>query len=149
MVSPEIVVLSVFMTPWTNPTSIQRATSDACASTTRRYRSRYRLGRRRPRVVTGDGVVGECTQQVPVAGRGRVLECAHAQMARGYPGEHRARQRPFPAHLLARGDHRERPRGGDAEAVHGLADEYSRSIGPTAALPSPPRANGVRPDPLR
>ncbi len=26
---------------------------------------------------------------------------------------------------------------------------YSRSIGPTAASPSPPRANGVRPDPLR
>ncbi len=26
---------------------------------------------------------------------------------------------------------------------------YSRSIGPTAALPSPPRANGVRPDPFR
>ena len=27
-------MLSVFMTPWTNPTSIQRATSAACASTT-------------------------------------------------------------------------------------------------------------------
>ena len=26
---------------------------------------------------------------------------------------------------------------------------YSRSIGPTAALPSPPRANGVRPEPFR
>ena len=26
---------------------------------------------------------------------------------------------------------------------------YSRSIGPTAARPSPPRANGVRPDPFR
>ena len=26
---------------------------------------------------------------------------------------------------------------------------YSRSIGPTAASPSPPRANGVRPEPLR
>jgi hypothetical protein len=44
-------------------------------------------------------------------------------MARGYPGEHRARQRPFPAHPLARGDHRERPRGRDAQAVHGLADD--------------------------
>ncbi len=29
MVSPEIVMLSVFMTPWTNPTSIHCATSDA------------------------------------------------------------------------------------------------------------------------
>ena len=73
--------------------------------------------------MTGDGVVGGCTQQVPVAGRGGVLERAHAQMARCYPGEYRARQRPFPEHLLARGDHRERPRGGDAEAVHGLADD--------------------------
>ena len=28
-------MLSVFMTPWMNPTSIHCATSDACASTTR------------------------------------------------------------------------------------------------------------------
>ena len=35
MVSPEIVVLSVFMTPWTNPASIHRATSRACAWTSR------------------------------------------------------------------------------------------------------------------
>ena len=34
MVSPEIVMLSVFMTPWTNPTSIHWATSDAWAATT-------------------------------------------------------------------------------------------------------------------
>jgi hypothetical protein len=75
------------------------------------------------RVVTGDGVVGECTQQVTVTRRGSVLERAHAQMARGYPGEHRARQRPFPEHPLARGDHRERPRGRDAQPVHGFADD--------------------------
>ena len=73
--------------------------------------------------MTGDGVVGEGTQQVTVTGRGSVLERAHAQMARCYPGEHRARQRSFPDHPLARGDHRERPRGGDTEAVHGLADD--------------------------
>ena len=41
MVSPEIVVLSVFITPCTKPTSIHRATSPAWASTTRRYSSRY------------------------------------------------------------------------------------------------------------
>ncbi len=34
MVSPEIVVLSVFITPCTKPISIQRATSAACASST-------------------------------------------------------------------------------------------------------------------
>ena len=34
MVSPEMVVLSVFITPCTNPTSIHRATSDACTATT-------------------------------------------------------------------------------------------------------------------
>ena len=34
MVSPEIVMLSVFMTPWMNPKSIHWATSDACAATT-------------------------------------------------------------------------------------------------------------------
>ena len=41
MVSPEIVMLSVFITPCTNPTSIQRATSSAWAAMTRRYSSRY------------------------------------------------------------------------------------------------------------
>jgi len=34
MVSPEIDVLSVFMTPWMNPTSSQRATRLACRATT-------------------------------------------------------------------------------------------------------------------
>ena len=44
-------------------------------------------------------------------------------MARGDPGEHRARQRPLPEHPLAGSDHRERPRAGNAKAVHGLADD--------------------------
>ena len=33
--------------------------------------------------------------------------------------------------------------------MHRLADTYSRSIGPSGARPSPPRENGVRPEPLR
>ena len=34
-------MLSVFMTPWMNPTSIQRAISAAWASTTRSKNARY------------------------------------------------------------------------------------------------------------
>ncbi|CNH19244.1 Uncharacterised protein [Mycobacterium tuberculosis] len=34
MVSPEIVMLSVFITPWTNPNSIHRAIRDAWAAVT-------------------------------------------------------------------------------------------------------------------
>jgi hypothetical protein len=41
MVSPEIVMLSVFMTPWMKPTCIQRAISAAWASTTAAKNARY------------------------------------------------------------------------------------------------------------
>ena len=34
-------MLSVFMTPWMNPTCIQRAISDACASMTASKNARY------------------------------------------------------------------------------------------------------------
>jgi hypothetical protein len=34
-------MLSVFMTPWMNPTSIQRAISEACAPTTLSSNARY------------------------------------------------------------------------------------------------------------
>ena len=34
IVSPETVMLSVFITPWMKPTCIQRATSELCRSAT-------------------------------------------------------------------------------------------------------------------
>ena len=144
-------MLSVFMTPWTNPTSIHRATSDACASTTR---SKKRRGsgwrRRRRRGGGGRWRSRRAPQRAGVAGRGGVLERADPQVARGDPGQHRAGQRPL-ARAPAR---RWRPPrapawSGSRGACIASPIRYSRSIGPTAALPSPPRANGVRPEPFR
>ena len=37
-------MLSVFITPWMKPTSIQRATSPACAATTASSKARYGFG---------------------------------------------------------------------------------------------------------
>ena len=117
-------MLSVFITPCTNPTSIQRATSSACAATTRRYSSRYGLsGVGGVGVVAGDGVVGERAQHVGVAGRGGVLERAHPQVARGHPAEHRAGQGRSRGTCSPVATTDKRPRGRDPERVHRLADE--------------------------
>jgi hypothetical protein len=75
------------------------------------------------RVVPADGVVGQRAQPLPVAGRGSVLECAHPQVARGDPGKHRTRQLPLAKNPLAGSHHRERPRGRDPQALHGLTDQ--------------------------
>ena len=76
-------------------------------------------------VVAGEGVVGEPAHEhrvvVGLVGR-RVLERADAQVARGHPGEHRPGQQRLPHDLVAGGHHRERPRRGDAQRVHRLAD---------------------------
>ena len=67
-------------------------------------------------------------------------------MTGGDPGEHRTRQRPLPEHPLAGSDHRERPRGRNAKAVHGLADQvlaqHRAQHGLTVAAPGEPRAPG-------
>ena len=75
------------------------------------------------RVVAVDGEVRQRAQSVRAAGGGSVLERAHPQVARGDPGEDRTRQRPLAHHPLTGGDDRERPRGGDSQAVHGLTDQ--------------------------
>ncbi len=123
MVSPEIVTLSVFITPWTNPTSIHRATRDAWAASTARNSARYGASASRGgRVVPADRVVGEPPQQRGVAGRPGVLEAADAQVAAGDPGQDGARQRRLAAHHPAGRDDGQRPRRRDAQRVHGLAD---------------------------
>ena len=40
IVSPDTVMLSVFMTPWMKPTCIQRATSEHCRSVTHSSRAK-------------------------------------------------------------------------------------------------------------
>ena len=124
MVSPEIVMLSVFMTPCTNPTSIHWATSDAWAATTASNSARDgRSAVRGGRVVTGDGVVGEAAQQVDVARGPGVLEAPHAQMAARDPGEQGSGQHGLPDDRAPRGHHGEGTRRRDAERVHRLADD--------------------------
>ena len=75
------------------------------------------------RVVTLDGVAGQRAKLIQAAGGGSVLERAHPQVARGDPGQHRTGQRSLAHHPLAGGDHRQRPRGRDSQAVHGLTDQ--------------------------
>jgi hypothetical protein len=116
-------MLSVFMTPWTKPTSIHCATSDGLRGDhALEQREVGVVGRRRVRVVPGDRVVGEPAQQVDVAGGARVLEAADAQVAAGHPGEDRPRLHRLAAHRPAGRDHGERARRRDAQGVHRLAD---------------------------
>jgi hypothetical protein len=91
----------------------------------------------------------ELGQQASSRVRGEVLEGADAQVARRDAREHRARQAVSAQHELARRHRRERARRGHTERVHRLAHAgSSRSTGPSAARPSPPRENGVGPEPL-
>ena len=144
-------MLSVFMTPWTKPTSIHRATSDACAATTASNSARYGLlGLGGRRVVPGDRVVGQPAQQVDVAGGARRTGSCRPAGGCSPPGRGRR-----PAAAVSRRTGRpvattasERVVGMPRACIASLTT-YSRSIGPTAASPSPPRANGVRPEPLR
>ena len=116
-------MLSVFITPWMNPTSIQRATSDAWASTTGFEEREVRVLRVDDvRVVAGDRVVGEAPHERRIVARGCVLERADAEMARRDPGEHRAGQHGVARDPLAGRDDGQRPGRGDAERMHRLAD---------------------------
>ena len=74
---------------------------------------------------------------------------ADPQVAARDPGQHRPGQQRLartarPVATTAS----ERVVGMPSACIASLTT-YSRSIGPTAASPSPPRANGVRPEPLR
>ena len=144
-------MLSVFITPWMKPTFIHCAISAAWRSATRSQQRRGsgsgvadEVG-----VVARDRVLGELAHALDVAARGEELERADADVARRDARQHRA------------GQHASRGSTGSPVATTASARvvgmpsacmaspiSTSRSIGPTAALPSPPRENGVRPEPL-
>ena len=131
MVSPEIDMLSVFITPWMKPTSSQRATSSAWrAIDAFEQRAIGALGLGDVRIVPGDDVVGEQAHAVGVAARGEELEGADADVARGHARQHRAGQHGLAHHGLAGRDGGERARGGDAERGHRLADDVFAQHGP-------------------
>ena len=75
------------------------------------------------RVVAGDDVVGQQPQRLDVAARGEELEGADADVARRHARQHRAGQRRLAHHRLAGRHGSERPRGGNAERRHRLADD--------------------------
>ena len=116
-------MLSVFITPWTNPMFIQRAINDACASDTASKNATYGFGGIGDvRMVAGDRVVGEALQEIRILVAGRVLERADAQVAGGDPHEDRPRQGRFTSDRIAGRDDGERSGRGDAERVHRFAD---------------------------
>ena len=103
MVSPAIDQLSVFITPWMKPTSIQRATSSACRVNDRlQQREIGPLGTGDVGVMPGDDVVGERLHPGVVAARGEELEGADADVARRHPGQHGAGQHGFAQHAARR-----------------------------------------------
>ena len=117
-------MLSVFITPCTNPTSIHRATSDACAATTASKRASAGFSRAgRLGVVPRDGVVDEPPQQGGVAGGAGELEAADPQVAARHPRQQAPGQHGLALDRAARADHGQRAGGRDAEGVHALAHD--------------------------
>ncbi len=87
-----------------------------------------------PGVVARDRVLGELAHALHVAARRVELKGPHADVARRHAGQHRAGQRVFAVHLLARRRDREGARRGDAKRVHGLADQHLAQHGPHGGL---------------
>jgi len=106
-------------------------------------------------VMPGDRVIGQPPQEVDVSGGSGVLEAADPQMAAGDPGEHGAGQQGLAPDRAAGRHDGERARRGDAEGVHGLADDVlaqhrtdSGQAVTAARERRPPRALEVQvPDP--
>ena len=149
MVSPEIDVLSVFITPWTKPTPSQRATRSACASITRSSSASASLPLpAASRVVARERVGGERDQRLAVVARGEELERADADVARRHAREHRAGQHLL-AHDAARPSSRRRarassgcrappsPRSRCTRAARGRARRARRRRARTACGPQP------------
>ena len=75
------------------------------------------------REVATSRVVGKSGERDGIAMGSGPFERAHADVAGGDAGEHRAWQHAFPVHGFARGNHRKASRRGNAERVHRLADD--------------------------
>ena len=75
------------------------------------------------RVVPGDRIVRQPARPFRVALGGEILEGAHAQVARRYPGQHGSRQDCFAQHPFPRGHRGQGPGGRHAQRRHGLAHD--------------------------
>ncbi len=150
MVSPEIAMLSVFITPWMNPTCIQLATSLAWRATDGAQGARGRDARRLElRVVAVDHVIGEAFDRLGVVPARRNTErcplCTWlaATRVKIAPGSRCSRKTTSPVATAASARVVAIP-----SACMASLTRYSRSTGPSAARPSPLREKGVRPEPL-
>jgi hypothetical protein len=151
MVSPLIVMLSVFITPWMKPTCIHCATSTACVPRHVAQQPEVTPSARRVRrVVPRDGVVGELAHAIGVrrarrstgrcrragGSRRRASAPRRAACARAAPARRWRRQ---PARVWS----------GCPSACIASPISTSRSIGAERRLAiAPLRENGVRPQPL-
>ena len=136
MVSPEMALLSVFITPWMNPTESHCATRRAWPVD---HRLEKPGGPLDMRIVARDGVVAERAQPVEIAARGEILERADADMARRHAGQDRTGERPRLAQdPLAGLDGGERAGGRDPERMHRLGDHV---FAQHRAEPRPPVAH--------
>ena len=116
-------MLSVFMTPWMNPTSIHCVDERRLRVDHALEEGEVRVLRlRRVRVVAADRVVREPAHELRPPGHRRVLERADADVARGDAREHGTGQHRLAHDGLPRRDDGERPGGGDPERVHRLTD---------------------------
>ena len=98
--------------------------------------------------VPSQGIRCERDQGVDVAPRSEEFEGTDADMARCHACEHGARKGRVAKDGLARRDRGEERVVGIPRAAMASLTMYSRRTGPSAARPSPPRENGVRPEPL-
>ena len=74
--------------------------------------------------MASDRIVGQLAQQGLVAASGGELEGADPKMAGGHAGQHRAGLRAgIAVDVLAGERHGQSPRGGNAQRLHGLADQ--------------------------
>ena len=75
------------------------------------------------RIVPGKGVVNQQRQPLPVIPGSKELQGADADVAAGNTGDNRAGKGFLPVDCFPGGHRRQRTAAGDAQGVHGLADD--------------------------
>ena len=117
-------MLSVFITPWTNPISIHLAISDAWTATTASNSARY--GRSASAALGWWRAIAWSARRrsrLEVAGGRGVLEAPDPQVTAGDAGEHGAGQQRLALHRAPGRHHGQGSRRRDTQGVHRLADD--------------------------
>ena len=121
---PEIVMLSVFITPWTKPTVHPAGNQPRLSVANRGKEAKVRVIRFvKFGVVSSNAVVGELFHLLRFSARGEELERADPYVAGCDTGQHRSWEYTFAQDPLPGRDAGERASSGNSQGMHRFTDQ--------------------------